>query len=244
MSSSLPNGVIIFAHDRSCGWGGYCVGYFTNQQALDAELAKDEHDDHWLLQCPEVYVVRANVVTRLEAFVSEGVCLSTWSIPQRQIDRLERKATRLQLQASERRLRLARAVAVNDLKHARKRKACELESRSESERDSDDEDEDEDGDVNDAEQQAALLETLTRVWAELGRAPVPQDSVPQDCIQQDVPDWVFLLIADHALVGLITIGHDQPIPRDEDIGVWCLKVMNKFACCENEKEYVQVLREF
>jgi len=86
--------------------------------------------------------------------------------------------------------------------------------------------------VNDAEQQAALLEILARVWTELGSA------------QQDVPDSVFLLIADHALVGLITIDHDQPIPRDEDIGVWCLKVMNKFACCENEKEYVQVLREF
>jgi len=120
MSSSLPNGVIIFAHDRSCGWGGYCVGYFTNKQALDAELAKDEgeDEDHWLLQCPEVYVVRADVVTRLEAFVSEGVRVSTWSIPQRQIDRLERKATRLHLKAAERRLALACAVSVNDLTHA------------------------------------------------------------------------------------------------------------------------------
>lgn len=230
ISRVLPDGVVFFAYDLG-GWGGYYVGFFTSPDSLERALAEfkvkcgnddeeDEEGGEWYLQSPDVCVVREGVVSTLERFTRDNfpdVDTESWSVPQREILRLQKKQA---LRAEH----LQRTFVVNDVRGSRKRKR-----QSEGDVDVDDSEADEDEvgrDFNEAKDQAAFLQAVARVW------PLLEVS---DSRAGDVPA-VFLLL-DNGLVGLATSNCEAQIPQGSTC--YCLTVMDKFVSCESKK-YISV----
>jgi hypothetical protein len=226
----LPDGIVFFAYDLG-GWGGYYVGFFTSAQNFNQALAEfkldhgkdiEEDEAEWYLQRPDVCVVRGGVVSTLERFTRENfpnVDIDSWSVPQREISRLQKKQM-LRVQ------HLQRTFAVNDFRTLRKRKRkhdtddCDVDSEAEE-------------DFNSAKDQVVFLEAVDRVWPLLEESDKKVSQRPGDEARESA---VFLLL-DNGLVGLATSNCELQIPKGSTC--YYLTVMNKFVSCESKK-YISV----